>query len=364
MTVRKIGVEEELLLVHPTTGRLTDVSAGAVRASELADGADAEVEHELFLPQIETATPPCEKADDLRAGIVAGRRAVGRSAAAAGARAVAVPAPVLPGSEQEFTRKPRYLRIEREYGELARQGLVCAMHVHVEVEDDAEGVAVIDGIRPWLPLLVAVSANSPYFRGADTGHASWRSQLWGSWPAAGPGQPFGDVDTYRAVGRRMIDWGGALDEAMLYFDVRLSAQYPTVEVRVADVCTDVEDAVLTALLARALVTTVAAERPPAPWRADLLRFAGWRAARHGLGSDLVHPVDGTLAPVRDVFEATVGYARDALEEAGDLDVVRESFERLLARGGGATRQRRVWESTGDLARVVGDLARRTEESWA
>ncbi len=121
---------------------------------------------------------------------------------------------------------------------------------------------------------------------------------------------------------------------------------------------------LVALLARALVSTVAADPAPPTWRGDLLRVAGWRAARHGLSDDLVHPVAGRLAPPREIFEATVAHARPALEETGDLERVIDSFERLLARGNGATRQRRVREQTGELRSVVEDLARRTEESWA
>jgi glutamate---cysteine ligase / carboxylate-amine ligase len=277
---------------------------------------------------------------------------------------VAVAAPVLAERDGDFTPKPRYRRIHEEYGELARQALVCAMHMHVEVVDEEEAVRVVDRIRPWLPLLVATSANSPYWQGRDTGHASWRSQVWSRWPTAGPAQPFGNVATYRSVSERMLAWGAALDTGMLYFDARLSQQFPTVEIRVADVTTDVEDVALTALLTRALVTTVAADETAPGWRADLLQVAGWRAARAGLAEDLVHPLDATLVPARDVFEATVDFVRPALEEAGDLDRVLDSFERLVARGTGATRQRRVLEERGDLAAVVEDLARRTEESWA
>ena len=360
MSVRKIGVEEELLLVDPSTGHLTAVAESAVLANETAE----EVEQELFLQQIETSTPPCEKADDLVAGIVAGRRAVGRAAAAAGARAVAVGTPVLAEDAEDFTPKSRYRRIQQEYGELARQALVCAMHMHVDVEDDEEAVRVVDRIRPWLPLLVATSANSPFWQGRDTGHASWRSQVWSRWPTAGPAQPFGDVATYRAVSQQMLEWGGGLDEGMLYFDVRLSQHYRTVEIRVADVTTDVEDVTLTALLARALVTTLATDRTEPTWRGDQLRVAGWRAARTGLAGDLVHPVDGTLVPARQVFHATVDLTRQALTEAGDLDRVQELFEKLVVRGTGAVRQRRVHEERGDLTAVVEDLARRTEESWA
>jgi carboxylate-amine ligase len=361
MAARTLGVEEELMLVDPDTGRLSGVSHHAVRANET----EAEVEHELFLQQIETSTKPCLEADDLVAGVREGRRAVGEAAAGAGARAVAMATAVLPEEEQErFTPKSRYQRIRTDYGELARQALVCAMHVHVEVADDDEAVHVVDRVRPWLPVLVALSANSPYWQGRDTGHASWRSQVWGHWPTAGAAQPFGDAATYRAAAEAMIDWGGALDPGILYFDVRLSQKYPTVEIRVADVTTEVEDVVLVALLARALVTTAAADSDLPDWRADLLRVAGWRAARFGLAGSLVHPVEARLVPAREAFDALVAHVRPALEETGDLPRVTGSFERLAARGTGATRQRSVFEATGDLAAVVADLARRTEESWA
>jgi len=358
-SVRTLGVEEELLLVDPRTGHLTAVADFAVPANERAE----EVEKELFLQMIETSTEPCLTAADLEVGIRAGRRAVGEAAAAAGARAVATATPVLAGNEADFTPSARYRRIQAEYGELARQALVCAMHVHVGVGDDEEAVRVVDRIRPWLPLLVAISSNSPYWHGRDTGHASWRSQVWSRWPTAGPAQPFGDVATYRSVAERMLAYGGGLDPGMLYFDVRLAQHFPTVEIRVADVTTDVEDVVLVAMLARALVATVAQDAGAPTWRGDLLRVASWRAARTGLAGDLVHPVEGTPVPAREVFDATVAFACDALAEAGDLELVQDSFERLVARGTGATRQRSTQERTGDLAAVVEDLARRTEESW-
>ncbi len=374
MTVRTVGVEEELMLVDPDTGQLTAVSERAVRAHQGAsvgvvpDGAlddSAEVEQELYLQQIETSTPPCSDASALADGLRRGRKAVGTAAARAGAQAVAMPTPVLIDATERITPKPRYRRIYGEYGELARESLVCAMHVHVGVSDDEEGVRVLDRIRPWLPVLLALSANSPFWCGRDTGHASWRSQVWNRWPSAGPQQPFGDVAGYREVSARMMQWGASIDPGMLYFDVRLAERYPTVEIRVADVCTEVDDAVLVAVLARALVDTCAAQPDtPTAWRTDLLRSAAWRAARYGMAGPLVHPGHGGLAAVREVFEAVLGFAGEALEAAGDRELVRAAFERTLARGNGAARQRAVHESTGDLAAVVADLARRTEASWA
>ena len=360
MSVRKVGVEEELMLVDPETGKLAAVSQAAVSANE----AEVEVAEELFLQQIETSTEPCLEADDLLAGLRAGRRAVGEAAAAAGVRAVAMAAPVLREEREEFTPIPRYRKIQAEYGEMARQALVCGMHVHVGVSSDDEAIRVVDGVRPWLPLLTAVAANSPYWQGIDTGHASWRSQVWNRWPTAGPAEPFRDLATYRQVSEQMIAWGGGIDPGMLYFDVRLSEKYPTVEIRVADVCTDPEDALLVGLLARGFVTTAAADPAPPVWRGDVLQVAGYRAARHGLSADLVHPGKATLASPRAVLEAAVDHVRPVLEEGGDLDLVHRLLEQLLARGNGATRQRQVFEATSSPLAVVEDLARRTEESWA
>ncbi len=359
MSVRKFGMEEELLLIDPDSRRVVSVSGATVEANER----DEEVGSELFQHQIETSTPPVQDADDLERHLRTGRRAVGEAAAAAGARAVAVSTPPLPPEEAVFVKTPRYDRFGPRYGELARDAHVCGMHLHVDVTDEDEAVRVVDGLQPWLPFLLAVSGNSPYWEERDTGHASWRSRVWGQWSTAGPSQPFGDPATYREVTARMVDWGGALDPGMLYLDARLSEQYPTVEIRVADVCTDPEDGVLVALLARALVEAVAAAPPADPWRADLLRVAAWRASRHGLTGDLVHPVEGRLAPPREVFAALVSYAAEALRESGDEERVSDGFERLMSRGTGATRQRRVLEAGGDLVGVVDDLARRTEESW-
>ena len=366
MGIRKIGVEEELMLIDPETGRLTSVAEQAVRAHDGEDGRPAagepEVERELFREQIETMTEPCDTLDEVEAGLRAGRRAVVAAAAEAGAAAVAVPTPVLVDEDAEVTPKPRYERIREEYGELARTALASAMHLHVDVDDDEQGVRVLDGIHPWLPVLLAVSANSPYFRGRDTGYASWRSQLWTRWPSHGTAEAFGSAATYDEVRRTLKDWGAALDDGMIYFDARLSSNYPTVEIRVADVCTDIEDAVLVAALARGLVTTMAADDTGGAWRSELLRAAMWRAGRYGLADQLVHPHERRLAPAREVLESLVELIGPALDDTGDRDRVDDLVERLLSRGTGATRQRRVFEKEDSLEAVVSDLAARTEAS--
>ncbi len=155
-------------------------------------------------------------------------------------------------------------------------------------------------------MLVALAANSPYAENGDTGYASWRQQVWSRWPSAGPAEPFGSVAEYRRVAAALVATGAALDDGGLYFDARLAADYPTVEIRVADVCTDVEDALLVTALCRALVETVATQEPPRPpLRSDLARGADWRAARYGTDGELVHPVTGDLTPATDVVAALV-----------------------------------------------------------
>jgi carboxylate-amine ligase len=364
----KIGVEEELLLVDPETGQVTGVAQRALLSLPDDDELRPDLEAELYQQQIELASEPCLDLDSLHSSLCRARHAALGAARTAGAVAVAVPTPVLEAPTPRVSPTPRYHRIYDDYGMLARHSLVCGMHVHVDVADPDEAVAVVDGVRPWLPVLLAVSANSPYWQGQDTGHASWRSQLWNRWPTGGPREPLGSAAEYRRTASLMQEWGAALDDGMLYYDVRPAAELPTVELRVADVCTELDDTVLVAALARALVATVAAEHRAGRltdisfWRADLLRAAQWRAARWGMGGPLVHPERHELKPAREVVHALVDRTADALDESGDRERVLQLVEQLLARGHGAARQRAVRESHGELTAVVADLAARTEPS--
>lgn len=363
---RTVGVEEELLLIDPETRKASPRSDQVLEhlpPSEQRDAAE-DLDHELFRHQLETRTPPATDLERLRELLVRGRRFAAEAAARVGLATAASGTSPLESGEPQITRDDRYLDMVGRYGEIARPGGTCGMHVHVHVASDEEGVRAIDATAPWLPVILAVSANSPYFRSRYTGYASWRSQIWARWPSAGPTEAFGSVERYRLVSQRMIASGAARDPGMLYFDARLSAEHPTVEVRVSDVCTSVDDAVLVAALLRALITWGAeAEtgRPPDEppvWCAELLRAAQWRAARYGLAGELVSPCTGELIPARSALDELVDLVREQLEAAGDLELVRDGIPRVLA-GGGATRQRQAYERTGSLTAVVDDLVERT-----
>ena len=354
--MRKFGVEEELLLVDAADLRPAPVGEAVSAAESTA------LEHEFKQEQVEIGSSPQLETARLRGELVRLRAEADQAAKARGAAVVAIATSPWKLSPR-VTPDERYQRMVAEFGLLAREQLTCGQHVHVDVESRAEGVAVLDRIRGWLPALLALSANSPYWQGRDTGYASFRSVLWGRWPTAGPTDPFGDEAGYDDRISSLIEAGAALDDGMIYFDARLSARYPTVEIRVADVCTDVGDAVLVAALARGLVDTAAAH-----WRADLpaaristhvLRAASWRAARWGVASSLVAPSTGRPAPAWTVIDELVEWTADSTRRHGDTDLVGDGLNRIRAGGGGAARQRAAFTGTEQLYAVVADAARRT-----
>jgi carboxylate-amine ligase len=310
---------------------------------------------ELKAQQIELGTRVCtdlaQLADELRHWrnrAEAAAVAVGAHVAALATSPVAVdPVP---------TEGERYAHMLEAFGQTARDVLTCGCHVHVSIADDEEGVAVLNRIRVWLPVLTALTANSPFWQGQDTGYASFRSQVWLRWPSAGPNEPFADAAHYHRLVDDVLATGTVLDAGMLYSDARLSATWPTVEVRTADVALRVEDAVTLAGLVRGLVETAARAardgEPPPDVRTEVLRVAAWRAGRSGLTGDLVHPGTGRPSPAADVLGDLLDHVRPALADAGDEHRVADGVAALLRRGTGADLQRAVHRQSGDLAAVT------------
>ena len=344
-----VGVEEELLLVDADTfAPRTD--AAEVLALAARDNDDG-FETELRVAMVETGSAVCKDLDSLGRQLTTSRARLVSAAASRGARVIASAShPTALARHVPFTDDDRYLRMGEEFGLTAYDSLVCGCHVHVAVPDQEQGVHVIDRVRPWLPVLLALSCNSPLWQGVDSGHASWRTQVWQRWPTAGPTGAFGSVAAYHERTRALIDTGAALDEGMLYYDVRLSRTYPTIEVRVADVCLDPADAVVIAGLVRALTMTALADPAPAPAvPVELLRAADWSASRHGLTGSLVHPLTGQARPAGEVVAALLSHVREALEAAGDLAQVTDGVARIARVGTGAAVQRRALADGGTPA---------------
>lgn len=362
--VRTFGIEEELILVDPGTGETVPMATALLdlyvrpMESSRAPVLTAEFQQEM----IEVVTPPHSTLEALQSDITAGRAIADRAARDVGVRVAAVGTSPLP-CEPHPVQLRRFAAMAEEYGLTAREQLTCGCHIHVFVDSPEEGVAVLDRIRIWLPVLVALSGNSPFWHGEDTGYASYRSQVWNRWPSAGPLEILGSPEAYHQLVHDMVGTGVAMDEGMIYFDARLSRHYPTVELRVADVCLRPDNTVLLAGIARGLVETAAREwregvEPPAVPSA-LLRLASWKAGRWGLRGALLDPVTSHPAPALAVVNALLNHIREALEDIGDLQRVEDLVDGLLHAGTGAVRQLEVLHRTSDLRDVVQDAVRRT-----
>ena len=336
-----VGVEEEFVLVDPLSGA---TSTAAPRVLELlADEPGVMAEFLRF--QLETVTGICHSLAEVREDLTRLRRRVAWAARRTGCAALATavaPFEITP----LVTADPRYRALAARFPGLVGDAGTCACHVHVGVPSRAAGVRVLAWLRPWLGTLLAISANSPYTGGADSGRASARYPLWSRWPTARPPSAWGGVAEYDAAVGEAIRSGAALDARSVYFYARLSSRHPTVEVRIADVCLDVDDAVLLAGLVRALVVTALAEdrRGVEPPRVPDAVVEGslHAASRHGLG------VPGAA----DLLT----HLRPALRATGDLDEVMAGWHALEARGGGADRQRALRAASASPSEFVESLA--------
>ena len=351
MRTRSVGVEEEFLVFDADAPRLLDIGPDVVAAAEREGDDDAQFEKELKKAQAELASAPTDDIDDLQRDLFGRRSELVEAAADRGARLVASGTCPVPGSTRT-TDDPRYRQMAHRFAAIERQQLVCAMHVHVGVSSDDEGVAAINGIAPWLPVLVALSANSPFADGADTGYASYRHLVWDSWPTAGVTAPFDGAAEYHDTVEQLIASGAARDRGMIYFDARLSASYPTVEIRVCDVVADPADAALLAALCRALVSTAATAESAARVRPELLRAAAWRAARWGMTGDLVDLRAGPrLVPAWRLVDGLLDVVGESLDSAGDTERTTDGLARIRERGTGAERQRSA-AADGHVERAV------------
>jgi carboxylate-amine ligase len=355
-----LGVEEEFHVLDPDTGELVPAARQVLRRDQ-GDAAP-----ELQRSTLETATGVHHGLTELRRDLLSRRRELAEAAAGVGltvATVGTVPASGSGGSRVFPDR--RYEWMAAEYRNLVDEQQVCACQVHVQVDDRDLAVRITRRIRAWLPVLLAMSASSPFFQGGDTGYASYRTVVVSRWPTVGPPPDFASAEEYDRTVATLIESGVISDAGMIYFDARLSARYPTIEIRIADACPAVDDAVLIAALGRALVLTAARvdaadgdpEVPQSPQ--VLLRAATWRAARSGLDGCLIDPLTLRALPAEDVVRALFAHTRAALEELGDWPVVSELGEALLANGPSARRQRAAHGHGRSPADIVANLAAET-----
>jgi glutamate---cysteine ligase / carboxylate-amine ligase len=333
-----IGVEEEYLIIDPHTRSVVPRAAAVV-----ARCASDQVSTEITQFQIEAKTLPCQDA----AGELASLRAlVAAAARAEGLAVVATGTPVLGNVvPPPINEHPRYAVGTANYRGLHDEQCICASQIHVHLPDREEAVLVSNHLRPWLPTLVALLANSPFWQGRDTGYASWRSLAWAKWPVAGPPPYFTGIDDYERIVAQLIEANVLVDPGTIFWDVRPSARLPTLEIRVTDVPVTAEQSAWLARLVRALVM-VSLERvrrgdPGPAVSAELLRAAYWQSARDGLGGHAIDPLSGRLVPAAKQVQELLELVRPVLHLDAPVST-------------GASRQRAAY-ARGGLEAVVDDL---------
>lgn len=357
------GVEEEFLLVDPATGEPVAVNkAVAAHAAERG----VKLQLELTTCQVETTSDVVSGSEELRQQLTRLRQVAAEAAEASGAQLLAAALPPTRPHDFPITDTPRYREIADKFGMVAEEG-ICGAHVHIAVPSRELAVRVSNRLRPWLPLFLALTANSAVYLNTDTHYASWRSVVWARWPSAGAPPHFDSIDEYDGMVRMLHDAGAVLDDGMVYWDVRPSAKFPTIEVRVADVPATIAETVLLATLIRATVMTALADErsgePPAPLAPHPLKAAYWRSARDGLDGNAIDLLEShALVPARKLLERLVERVRPALEAVGDYQLVNAELARLDYTGNGAMRQRRAWRRRQDVRDVIAELATATLSS--
>jgi len=347
----RFGIEEEFLFLDEHSLAPVTLAAGTrERITRLRTG--GEVTREYLTSQIECVTEPVSTAVDGEAQLLHLRGLIGWHAQEQHAIAAGTGTPFATTRSSAVSPSPHYDDVADQLGHLTRDHEVNGLHVHVEVDGDEERVRALDRVRGWLPVLLALTGNSPFVNGRDSGFASWRSILIRRLPGSWSPPRFHDFDDYRAQVRRLIDLGAITEASSLSWAVRISERFPTVEVRVFDAQLTAEDSMFAALLSRAIVRTD--DHRQQRVGVDGIDASLWTAARRGMGARLIDPTTGEVDSAWAVAERMLAVLAPALRESGDEDRIGEGIERLRSLGTGADRQRRAVDEAGPpgLARLL------------
>jgi carboxylate-amine ligase len=346
-----VGIEEELLLVDRETRLLSPVAADVLAAMAAHERAAS---HEVYAASIELRSPPRLDADD------AARELAGLRAAARSAGATLIGAGVHPAGELgdvPLVDNERYRLVGGSMRGLIRRTPECALHIHIGMPDPETAIRVFNGIRSYLPLLVALSANSPMWFGRDSGLASARFALVRSYPRRMVPRAFRDLDDYAGTIAAVAEAGDLSDYTYVWWDVRLHPRLGTIELRELDAQSRIGDAAAIAALVQALARREA-DHPRQPERSEAISESSFRASRDGVEATLLD--GGALRPVRDFARRTLDDVSPfARELGGEATLV--AIERMLAEGGGAGRQRAAL-ARGGLDAVLDQLVEETAET--
>jgi carboxylate-amine ligase len=332
-----VGVEEELFLVDPVTGRQANASEAVQQRLGPVRGT---VERELHACHVELITDICANAGQAM-GMLGGLR---RAVVATGAGLLGSGThPSAAEGEAEITDKERYERIRELLGDAVATP-VGGMHVHVGMPDAETAIRAFNGLRRHLPLLQALAANSPYRHGRDTGLASAREVTIRGWPRSGVPRAMRDFADFREMTRLLARAADVPDYTWFWWKMRPHPRLGTVEVRALDPQSSLEDTGALVALVHCLARHAAEAEPEPETPAEVLEEGAFRAARYGVEAQLPD-TDGRLRPVRELLDDVLAVARGHARELDCAEQL-EQLPALLERGGGAGRQRAAYEIAG------------------
>jgi glutamate---cysteine ligase / carboxylate-amine ligase len=364
-----LGVEEEYMLLDGETFDLVqhiDTVLNAIAGHEL----ETQINPELMQSVLEIATPVCRTPADIQQELCRLRGYVTRIAHADGLRVGSAGThPFSLFERQRITARDRYRHLVDQMQYVARRELIFGLHIHVAVDDPEKAIQVVNGLLPHLSSLLALSASSPFWRGEPTGLASSRQIVFAAFPRSGPPPRFRDYADYAEVVGQLEKTGCIADYTHIWWDIRLHPRLGTVEIRICDSVSRLEDAVALTAFCQALVKLYSeqydrGEEIPSYHRI-LTTENKWLAARYGLEAPVMDLATGrrNRAAIAQLVRRTLREIEPHARELGserELEGIRE----ILGRGNGAEVQRRIFNANRDIVEVVREIAEATEEAAA
>ncbi|WP_257385483.1 carboxylate-amine ligase [Tahibacter caeni] len=348
-----IGVEEEFFLTETSSGLIVPhMPAGFVRACNSRVAGEAT--YELMQSQIETTTPVCRNPGELRHALTALRSGLTDVAGDFGLSLVAAGThPLGEWREQVTTAAPRYERLIEDFQIVGRRNLLCGLHVHVAPPCGVDRVDVMNRLVPWLPLLLALSTSSPFWSRQDTGLASYRQAAYDEWPRTGIPDYFGGQAEYDTFVQGLLTAGVIPDPGQLWWAIRPSARFPTLELRLCDSCTHIDDALCIAQLFRCLIRALVRQpevgRARTPLTRMLVEENRWQAKRQGVRAQFIDEIHGgRREPMNDALQRLLEFIEPDIDHFGcRADVLHAQV--IVERGTSADQQRAVYRARREAA---------------
>lgn len=342
-----IGMEEEYFVVDLDTRDLVPDLPEAL-LKKLERPPVGTTSPEFIRSQVEIGTPVSQDITELSEHLRTMRRFVSETVAEHNMAIISASThPFAIWGAQRHVNQERYNLLARALQGVVRRLLICGMHVHVGIDDRDLRIDLMNQLTYFLPHLLALSGSSPFWQGEDTGLKSYRPAIFSALPRTGMPDEFSSWSDYERHVRVLVDTGVIEDASKLWWDIRPSSRYPTLEMRSADICTRYEDGIAIAALYQALVATMFERRMQNQrWRIYsrmLISENSWRAQRYGVDESLIDFGRSELTPMVELIDELVDLVREQAEALGSIDYV-ERIRVIVAEGTSADRQRAVYEN--------------------